>query len=114
MISNGIIASVDAYSPAEKAGLRKGLKIIKINDISLKDKTDHQIKKMIKDNENYMVIDVIRVYDTINKNSIQLDDLSDFEFVPPLGKKLIKLNFLRVYRLFLIVLRIKSTLLFNC
>lgn len=84
VITNGIIISVDPHSPAAKAGLRKGLKIIKINDISLKDKTDHQIRKMIKENENYLVIDAIRVYNT-NQNQHSIDDLNVFEFEPTLG-----------------------------
>lgn len=69
---------MDPFSPAEKAGLRKGLKIIKINDISLNEKTDHQIRKLITDHQNYMVIDAIKVYDHVNLNASQYN-LEDFD-----------------------------------
>ncbi len=64
LVSNGIITNVEPFSPAEKAGLRKGLKIIKINDINIAEKTNIQIRKLIKDNENFLVIDAFKLFDS--------------------------------------------------
>ena len=87
MVTNGIISSVEPFSPAEKAGLRKGHKILKINDHNLKEKNDHQIKILIRANQNYMVIDAIKMFD-VNTNFTGLS-LEDFY---PSGNSIIKLG----------------------
>ena len=87
VVTNGIISSVEPFSPAEKAGLRKGLKILKINDHNLKEKNDHQIKILIRANQNYMVIDAIKMFD-VNTNFTGLS-LEDFY---PSGNSIIKLG----------------------
>lgn len=75
MVTNGIISSVDPFSPAEKAGLRKGLKILKINDQNIKDKNDHQIRNLIRTNQNYMVVDAIKMFDSnTNFSGLSLED----------------------------------------
>lgn len=62
IVPNGIINQVDRFSPAEKAGLKKGLKITHVNDQNVKEKDNKTILKMIKENENYLVIDAVIIY----------------------------------------------------
>ncbi len=62
IIPNGIINLVEPFSPADKAGVIKGLKITSINDIDVKEKNNKEIQKMVSENQNFLVIEAVLLY----------------------------------------------------
>ena len=62
IIPNGVINLVVPYSVADKAGLKKGLKISRINDIDVTYFKNRDIWKLIKEKENYLVLDVFKIF----------------------------------------------------
>ncbi len=53
---------MEPFSPADKAGIIKGLKITSINDIDVKEKVNKDILKMITEHQNYLVIEAVLLY----------------------------------------------------
>ena len=56
---NGTINSIDANSPSDKAGLRKDQRIVEVNGVDVRDKSNKEIAKHIKENEANLVIGVV-------------------------------------------------------
>ena len=56
---NTFINDVAAKSPAERAGLKKGQRIVEINGIDVRDKTSKEIAKFIKKHQKDLVIGVL-------------------------------------------------------
>jgi predicted metalloprotease with PDZ domain len=56
--TNGTISYIEPMSPAYVAGLKKGAKIIEINDVVVKDMQLQEIAKVIKENINNLLIGV--------------------------------------------------------
>jgi len=57
--TSAIISSIDAGSPADRAGLRKDMKIVEVNGKNVQSKTYKEIAKAIKENEKNLTIGVI-------------------------------------------------------
>ncbi|CAF0708112.1 unnamed protein product, partial [Brachionus calyciflorus] len=57
---NGVISSIEPKSPSGKAGLRKDQKIVEVDGIDVRDKSNTEIAKIIKSKES-LVIGVIDV-----------------------------------------------------
>jgi len=57
--TSAMISAVDAGSPAEKAGLKKDMKIVEVNGKNVQSKTYKEIAKAIKENEKNLSIGVI-------------------------------------------------------
>ena len=81
IIPNGVINLVEPYSVADKAGLKKGLKISRINDIDVTYYKNRDIWKLIKKNENYLVLDVFKIFNfnEFAKVSQILDESKDLD-----------------------------------
>jgi membrane-associated protease RseP (regulator of RpoE activity) len=58
---NGIINSIEPNSAADRAGLRKGLKIVQVNGVDVSQNTYQEIGKLIKKNEKDLVIGAIDI-----------------------------------------------------
>ena len=57
--TNAIISSVDPKSPADKAGLKKDMKIVQVNGKNMQEKTYKEIAKAIKENEKNLSIGAV-------------------------------------------------------
>ena len=66
IVPNGIIRFVEPFSQADKAGIMKGQKIVRINDVDVRTKQNREILGMIKENEKYLILDTVQIYDTQN------------------------------------------------
>ena len=81
IIPNGVINLVEPYSVADQAGLKKGLKISRINDTDVTYYKNRDIWKLIKKNENYLVLDVFKIFNfnEFAKVSQILDESKDVD-----------------------------------
>ncbi len=61
LAANGVINSVEPNSPAEKAGLKKDNKIVEVNGIDVKNLSNKEIAKAIKENEKNLQIGVVKM-----------------------------------------------------
>lgn len=59
LMQDGKISNIDANSPSDAAGLKPGDRIVEVNGVSVKDKNMKEIAKLIKANENNLIIGVI-------------------------------------------------------
>ncbi len=59
LVQGGRISSIDAGSASDRAGLRAGDKIVEVNGQSVAGKSNKEIAKLIKENEQNLVIGVI-------------------------------------------------------
>jgi hypothetical protein len=57
---NGVINAIEPNSPSDKAGLRKDYRIVEVNSIDVRDKSNKEIAKLIKEHENKLVIGVYK------------------------------------------------------
>lgn len=67
---DGVINYIEPSSPAELAGLRKDQKIVEVNDISVRGKTNREIAFIIKENMNDLVIGVENAGSSSKENVI--------------------------------------------
>lgn len=56
---NGIISAIEPNSPSDRAGLRKDNRIVEVNGIDVRDRSNKEIAKIIKENEANLVIGVL-------------------------------------------------------
>lgn len=56
---NGVISAIEPNSPSDRAGLRIGDRIVEVNGVDVRDKSNREIAKIIKENENDLVIGVL-------------------------------------------------------
>lgn len=56
---NGIISSIEPNSPSDRAGLRKDKRIVEVNGINVRDRSNKEIATIIKEHENNLVIGVL-------------------------------------------------------
>ena len=61
LAANGVINSVEPNSPAERAGLKKDNKIVEVNGIDVRNLTNKEIAKAIKENEKNLQIGVVKM-----------------------------------------------------
>jgi predicted metalloprotease with PDZ domain len=59
LVQGGRVSSIDAGSASDRAGLRAGDKIVEVNGQSVVNKSNKEIAKLIKENEQNLVIGVI-------------------------------------------------------
>lgn len=56
---SGIISFIEPNSPAERAGLRKDHKIVDVNGVDVREKSNKEIASLIKENEGNLIIGVV-------------------------------------------------------
>lgn len=83
---NGIISAIEPNSPSDIAGLRKDNRIVEVNGVNVSDKSNKEIAKIIKENENNLVIGVLdtnldRGISTSNNNLKNI--MADISTMPP-------------------------------
>lgn len=77
LASGGVINSIEANSPAQFAGLAKDSKIVEVNGIDVRNKSNKEIAKAIKENEKNLVIGVVKVEPKVEPSSLtKVDDKS--------------------------------------
>jgi membrane-associated protease RseP (regulator of RpoE activity) len=59
LFNGGKISNIDPSSASDRAGLRAGDKIVEVNGIDVRDKSNKEIAKIIKENEQNLIIGVI-------------------------------------------------------
>lgn len=57
---NGIINAIEPNSPSDKAGLKKDYRIVEVNSVDVKDKSNKEIAALIRQHENDLVIGVLK------------------------------------------------------
>lgn len=77
LTANAVISSVDANSPSELAGLKKDSKIVEVNGVVVRDLSNKEIAKLIKENENNLQIGVVKMAPKIEpRPAVSTTDLS--------------------------------------
>ena len=55
---NGIINAIEPNSPSDLAGLKKDYRIILVNNVDVRDKSNKEIARLIKENEANLVLGI--------------------------------------------------------
>jgi C-terminal processing protease CtpA/Prc len=61
LAANGVISAVEPNSPADRAGLKKDNKIVEVNGVDVKNKSNKEIAKVIKENEKNLQVGVVKM-----------------------------------------------------
>jgi C-terminal processing protease CtpA/Prc len=57
---NGIINAIEPNSPSDLAGLKKDYRIVLVNNVDVRDKSNKEIARLIKENEANLVLGILK------------------------------------------------------
>ena len=82
--NNGVIGSIEPFSLADRAGLKKGLKIISVNNIDVTNMKIKELSLTIKSNEHDLVIGAVEISGSLSSQKTnQNNDVIPFQTISP-------------------------------
>ncbi len=96
---NGIINAIEPNSPSDLAGLKKDYRIILVNNVDVRDKSNKEIARLIKENEANLVLGILKSgaeTPLLIHKHLEQTTQKENEVIVPKGKTIfLKLNTIR-------------------